>query len=145
MTGSNFSSWFNLGEGTFYSEKYPGLNIRANPLNQYLVADTMIDWVSFKSIKQYKPDSNSLKLGTIFTLTDLGTDPTVVLPEGFQSGDILRQGEYEVKFGVTQKGFMNKTQLFFVEAHYIKDGKDVIKWSAPIDVEFRFKAFRRLY
>lgn len=123
-----------LTYGDFYSNKYPAL---ADPYNNYLVKDTFIDWLSYKSIKRNTvksegfTDKNALKLGTTLNITDTGTTPVFMDSLG------------NVKIGRTQNGYMNKTKLFAVEKHYIKDGKDMIKWSAPIELEFNFKAIRR--
>ena len=94
--------------------------------------------------QQYRPDANLLKLGTSFNLTDLGTNPNIILPDGFEDGDTLNQGEFDVEFGETQKGFMPKTKLYYPIDHSVVDGKDVITWSNPIELEFSYKSFIRL-
>jgi len=137
-------SHYVYGSG-YYNDKYPDLYIPTNPLNKYLVADTSIDWNTYILIPQYRPDANLLKLGTSFNLTDLGTNPNVILPDGFEDGDTLNQGEFDVEFGETQKGFMPKTNLYYPIDHSVVNGKDVITWSNPIEIGFSYKSFIRLY
>jgi ABC-type tungstate transport system permease subunit len=128
----------------FYADKYPALADVST--KAYLVADTSIDWASYESIKPYTP---SLKLGTTMTLTDSGTNVMIqdgeTLSNTINGIDTATGRAVKVKLGESQKGFMKKTKLFFVEEHLIINGKDVIKWSQPIDVEFSFKAIRRFF